>query len=120
MSVRREPSRVVTYAPQLQAKPKEPRPKAEPVKPRKTGLLTKLDRAKRELTTWAENGFPVVSKEIRRARLQACKGCHLWSRFGNLGFGECLHPACGCTRAKLALATSRCPMNPPRWDRVEQ
>jgi hypothetical protein len=56
-------------------------------------------------------GEPVrVSDEERDRRLAICRACRHWKENGNLGFGECSHPQCGCTRFKHGLATEKCPM----------
>lgn len=113
------PSRVIYYAEDLKAKPKVPRAAVTaPQYPKRAGLITKLMRAKREVQYWAVNGFRLASPEERRRRNSICQGCELWDPAGNFGLGECRHKACGCTGAKRALATSRCPLNPPKWDRV--
>ena len=83
--------------------------------PEKAGLWAKVRRARRELTSWAAEGAPLASREVRRARLAICRGCVYYHAAGNWGLGECQAPGCGCTRVKLALATSFCPLNPPKW-----
>lgn len=84
--------------------------------PERAGLLTKAGRLRHELTTWAKAGMPLVPRAVRQERLQrGCQLCPYYNAVGNLGMGECKHPGCGCTRVKLALATSRCPAQPPKW-----
>jgi hypothetical protein len=61
----------------------------------------------------AVTGQPVrVSPEERDRRWGLCMTCE------NLVNDKC--KLCGCHfRAKIELATERCPLDPPRWDRVE-
>ena len=55
-------------------------------------------------------GQPVlVTPEQYSARFKVCSACPRFRAGGNLGFGECTHPACGCTRAKGRFATETCP-----------
>jgi hypothetical protein len=60
------------------------------------------------------HGKPVkVSTEERDRRWGLCTACE------NLVNDRC--KLCGCHfRAKIELATERCPMEPPLWDRVEE
>lgn len=61
------------------------------------------------------NGEPVrVSSEERERRLAICRSCEFWREAGNLGFGECKHSKCGCTRLKHGLATETCPLG--KWE----
>jgi len=89
--------------------------------PEKAGLWLKLKRARRELAAWAKEGAELAPRSVRQARLAICAGskevapCLYYHAAGNLGLGECQAPGCGCTRVKLALASSFCPLNPPRW-----
>ena len=92
------------------------RPAAEPAPaPERASLLTKFGRLRRELGRWAKAGFTIVPKDVRAWRLAGCQPCEFYAPEGNLGLGECRHPGCGCTRAKLLLATSQCPKSPPAW-----
>lgn len=55
-------------------------------------------------------GQPIMaSDEERERRLAICRQCDLWSEEGNVGFGECRHSKCGCTRFKHGLVTETCP-----------
>jgi hypothetical protein len=83
--------------------------------PENASLLTKLHRVKAELKVWQAAGRPVAPKAVRKARLAFCSVCPYYQKLGNWGFGECHAPGCGCTRAKLWMATSRCPLIPPKW-----
>lgn len=63
---------------------------------------------------WAKAGFAMASIETVDARLAICKACDLWDQTGFGGTGRC--SKCGCsTQAKLRMATSSCPLNPPKW-----
>jgi len=77
--------------------------------PENTKLITKLGRAKNDLKVWNAAGRPIASKAVRAQRLAACKACAYFNPKGNLLFGECKAPGCGCTRAKLFLLTAKCP-----------
>lgn len=89
-------------------------PEPPPV-PTDAPILTKLFRLRHELTAWARAGLPLAPREQRRARLAICQQCEFYAPAGNFGLGECKAPGCGCTRLKLALATSKCPLTPPKW-----
>jgi hypothetical protein len=65
------------------------------------------------LLGWAAAGFPVVSRETLDARVAACRSCPNWTPTGWGGWGQCR--LCGCAKAKLWLATEKCPAKPPRW-----
>lgn len=68
-----------------------------------------------EMTKWAASGFKVVSQEILDERLAICQKCNYW---GGLAGGKLMAARCGrcsCSGLKLALATTRCPLNPPKW-----
>lgn len=89
------------------------------VKPEKASPFTKFGRLKHELGRWYRAGHKIVPKEIRKQRLAICKACEYFNPQGNLGLGECQYPGCGCTKAKLFLATSICPHQPPKWPAYE-
>jgi len=65
------------------------------------------------LTEWKNSGYAVVSKEVLADREDQCMSCGWWRGFASIGLGSC--GKCGCTGIKLFLATSKCPLNPPRW-----
>lgn len=81
--------------------------------PATASLLTKARRLRMELTTWVKNGAKLVPGSVRKERLATCRTCSFWLEEGNWGLGECRHGSCGCTRAKAALATSKCPIG--KW-----
>jgi hypothetical protein len=74
--------------------------------------------AARSGARWMAAGLPIVSRSIYRVRLTLCRACPHWSDGARLGLGKCNAPGCGCTKLKLRLATERCPLNPPRWERI--
>lgn len=65
---------------------------------------------------WQAAGFPLAPGRVRRVRGAICAACPYWAGSGNLGFGECRAPGCGCTRAKIWLATEACPLG--KWPSV--
>jgi hypothetical protein len=67
------------------------------------------------LTRWARARFPLADRWQRRRRRAACLACDAWRPTGNLGFGECSDPRCGCTKLKRWLATETCPRG--KWPR---
>ena len=59
----------------------------------------------RELARWKENGFKIASLKTFLARSAICKACPF--SYSTFGISRC--GRCGCTRAKLLLASARCP-----------
>ena len=72
-------------------------------------IWTKAKRLRRELTLWGKAGLKLVSKEVRKARLEVCHACEYYDTAGNLGLGQCRAPGCGCTSVKAALNGMKCP-----------
>lgn len=62
---------------------------------------------------WAGSGFATVDEVAFRLRLAQCRACPHWDEAARAGAGKCNHPKCGCTKAKLWLASERCPLG--RW-----
>lgn len=63
---------------------------------------------------WAKAGFAMASAETLASRLSICGACDLWDPTAFGGTGRC--SKCGCsTQAKLRMATSSCPLDPPKW-----
>jgi hypothetical protein len=64
------------------------------------------------MAEWYKQGFSIVPRETYTARLIACRSCpgRHWDESARLGAGKCNHPSCGCTKAKLWLGTSTCPI----------
>lgn len=84
-----------------------------PARPENATLGTKWRRLRRELLRWHKAGRPIASKATRASRRAICETCDYYAPRGNWGLGECKAPGCGCTRAKLLLATTRCPLS--KW-----
>jgi hypothetical protein len=62
----------------------------------------------------ALTGQPVkVSREVHDERQAICSACD----FYDAAQAKCTK--CGCKGAKLWLATERCPLPEPKWDRIE-
>ncbi|MEM1057912.1 MAG: hypothetical protein AAGK14_01580 [Verrucomicrobiota bacterium] len=70
-------------------------------------LQQKAARLAHALRKWRRSGAPLVARDVYRRRLDVCQACAHYRAEGNLGLGECA--VCGCTRAKLWLATAACP-----------
>lgn len=64
------------------------------------------------MADWVMAGLPIVSGEVAHARIAACRACpgHHWEEEARAGLGKCTHPKCGCTRGKMWLGTSKCPI----------
>jgi hypothetical protein len=62
---------------------------------------------------WAKAGFKVVEQRVFEDRHAICKACEYWLPDARLGIGKCRK--CGCSIYKLWMATSRCPLAPPKW-----
>jgi hypothetical protein len=65
------------------------------------------------MVAWAARGFPIAPRELRMQRLAICRACEHWREEARFGLGKCAHPSCGCTKAKLFIATERCPVR--KW-----
>jgi hypothetical protein len=66
------------------------------------------------LVAWQKAGRPVVSSEQWNFRISICRNCPYWQEVGNSQIARCTK--CGCSSGKLLLATSKCPLDPPRWN----
>ncbi len=82
-----------------------------PSGPPMTELVTNFSKS---IFAWAKAGFKVVSEEDFAKRKEICGSCEFWKGDANMGTGKCLK--CGCSGAKLWLATSTCPIN--KWGQV--
>jgi hypothetical protein len=80
---------------------------AEPTLAEMTANFTKA------LGHWAAAGFKIVERSIFEERHAICKSCEFWLPDARLGTGKC--QKCGCTIYKLWMATSICPLTPPKW-----
>lgn len=63
----------------------------------------------RALAEASLEGFPKAADAVIEERLAICRKCDYWEEELRFGFGKCKHPGCGCTKAKLWLATEQCP-----------
>ena len=79
------------------------------------GLPALAVRAGKEIAHWVAEGMPLAHEEERRRRLEICAACPHWDKQAFLNTGRCRHPKCGCSSAKHALMTSRCPMG--KWEK---
>lgn len=70
-------------------------------------LGTKALRLWRELRRWRKAGYQLASRKVQQERLAHCEACVFYEPKGNWGLGQCR--ICGCTRAKLWLASAQCP-----------
>jgi hypothetical protein len=84
------------------------------VSPTEPTLAQKAKSLGSSMSDWAKAGFSMASTETLESRLAICKGCEFWDAAGFGGTGKC--SKCGCsTQAKLRMATSACPLDPPKW-----
>ena len=79
----------------------------------KPTLTQMARRFAHEARSWASSGFKHVSQEVYEQRLDKCETCGFWQGESAFGYGRC--GKCGCSGLKLFLATTRCPLDPPRW-----
>ena len=68
------------------------------------------------MKAWQSAGRPVVTKKIWNERLDICRKCEYWQEIAQTKIARCKR--CGCSSAKLLLGTSKCPLNPPKWESV--
>lgn len=80
------------------------------------GILKKAGNALKAFGRAAKNGFKTADKREIDIRRNICTTCEKWNPSGNLGFGECLHKKCGCTKFKIHLASESCPLG--KWKAV--
>ena len=75
------------------------------------GIVQKAFNLADAMVSWARSGFKIASEEQYKARKAICLSCDQWNGEGYLGAGAC--KACGCTGAKLYIASSECPLK--KW-----
>ncbi len=65
------------------------------------------------LLIWAKGGFKFPDTEILHTRISICIStpCEKWNKKAYFGFGGC--NKCGCSKLKLYLKTSECPLK--KW-----
>ena len=61
-----------------------------------------------------KSGFKTVPDEVYESRMAICRTCYFWSESGNAGLGKCEHQKCGCSKGKMKMAVSKCPID--NWD----
>jgi len=59
------------------------------------------------MVQWAKSGFKIAPEEQYKDRKAICLACDQWDGEGYFGAGAC--KSCGCSGAKLYLASSKCP-----------
>ena len=60
---------------------------------------------------WAKSGFKLADEAELARRTQICNKCKFWYPTARMGLGKCLK--CGCSLAKLKLASEKCPIG--KW-----
>ena len=79
----------------------------------KLGFKKLAKNLSQSLIAWNKAGRPIVSTTQWDYRLSICRGCEFWQEVGKTQIARC--KKCGCSSGKLLLATSSCPLNPPKW-----
>jgi hypothetical protein len=64
----------------------------------------------REAPAIIKSGFKQVPDDVYEQRMSICRTCYFWHEGGNLGLGKCEHPKCGCSKGKMKLSVSECPV----------
>ena len=60
---------------------------------------------------WAKSGFKLAGEAELARRKSICNKCNFWYPTARMGLGKCLK--CGCSSAKLKLASEECPIG--KW-----
>ena len=60
---------------------------------------------------WAKSGFKLADEPELGRRKSICNKCNFWYPTARMGLGKCLK--CGCSSAKLKLASEKCPIG--KW-----
>jgi hypothetical protein len=82
-------------------------------------LMEKAASLASSASDWARSGFKVVDQAILEDRLSICQQCEFWDKDAFAGTGKC--QKCGCsTKAKLRMATSKCPIDKWMPVKIEQ
>lgn len=82
---------------------------AEPVVD--NSVLRPIKNFANSMKNWVAGGMPMASEKVYSERKAICDSCPFWDKDGNMGMGKCNQ--CGCTSAKLFLATEKCPVG--KW-----
>lgn len=91
--------------------------KSEVKKPKVYNAPSIVEQAKNlghAVVDWAKGGFHMVPDDVFWKRIAICRACPWWQEIAGPMIGRC--KKCGCSSAKHRLATSRCPLNPPKWE----
>tara|TARA_B100001093_G_C26450086_1_gene851907 strand:+ start:117 stop:464 length:348 start_codon:yes stop_codon:yes gene_type:complete len=83
---------------------------------KKPGFVDLASNLTKALVEWQRAGRPVVTSEQWNTRLTICRSCEFWREFKETKIAKCTK--CGCSSGKLLLATSKCPLSPPKWESV--
>ena len=65
------------------------------------------------LISWKKSGRPVEESNQWNNRISICRSCSHWTENTQTNYAKCTK--CGCGSGKLLLASSKCPLNPPKW-----
>ena len=79
----------------------------------KLGFKKLAKNLSQSLIAWNKAGRPIVNTVQWDYRISICRQCEFWQEVGKTQFARC--KKCGCSSGKLLLATSSCPLNPPKW-----
>ncbi|MDY6068575.1 MAG: hypothetical protein SPI34_02475 [Opitutales bacterium] len=60
---------------------------------------------------WAKSGFKLSAESELKRRKSICNKCNFWYPTARMVLGKCLK--CGCSSAKLKLASEKCPIR--KW-----
>ncbi len=74
-------------------------------------LTQKIFNLADAMLSWAKSGFTIAPEDSYKARKAICLACPEWNGEGYFGAGACKQ--CGCSGAKLYLASSECPLK--KW-----
>jgi len=79
----------------------------------KLGFKKLAKNLSQSLIAWNKAGRPIVNTVQWDYRISICRQCEFWQEVGKTQVARC--KKCGCSSGKLLLATSSCPLNPPKW-----
>tara|TARA_Y100000385_G_C12952565_1_gene576129 strand:- start:503 stop:943 length:441 start_codon:yes stop_codon:yes gene_type:complete len=79
----------------------------------KLGFRKLAKNLSQSLVSWNKAGRPIVNTVQWDYRISICRQCEFWQEVGKTQIARC--KKCGCSSGKLLLATSSCPLNPPKW-----
>lgn len=80
-------------------------------------LIEKAKNLTGAMVNWAtQDGLKTVHPDMFAARKEICSTCEFWDKDGFSGRGQC--KKCGCSVGKLYIPSSRCPLDPPKWNSI--